>query len=112
MDLSGFKTAKEVNSTINRGVKAVMKFNTPKAEEHMKHNAPWNDRTTNARNGLGARQRSKGDHHVIVLYHSVDYGVYLEEGTENMKAYPIIRPTIDMFAPRVQAMLVKLLDRL
>lgn len=111
-DTSNFKSGREMNRDINRAVKGVMKFNTPLAEEYMKHHAPWTDRTTNARNGLGARQRSKGDRHAIVLFHSVDYGIYLEEGTENMAARPIIVPTIDIYARKVQAMLTGLLDRM
>jgi HK97 gp10 family phage protein len=111
-DTSNFKSGKQMNRDINRAVKGVMKFHTPGAEEHMKHHAPWQDRTTNARNGLGARQRSKGDHHAIVLFHSVDYGVYLEEGTEHMAARPIIRPTIALYSPKVVATLTRLLDRM
>jgi hypothetical protein len=111
-DTSNFQSGREINAKINRAIKGVMLYNDGPAEEHMKHNAPWHDRTTNARNGLGAKASSKGNTHKITLFHSVDYGVYLELGTRYMKAYPIILPTIAVFVPRVQAMLTGLLDRL
>jgi HK97 gp10 family phage protein len=111
-DTSSFKGGRELNTKINRAVKAVMEFNDGPAEEHMKHFAPWTDRTTNARNGLGAKAKSQGNHHAIVLFHSVDYGIYLEEGTQYMEPRPIILPTIALFGPKVQAMLAGLFDRL
>jgi HK97 gp10 family phage protein len=79
----------------------------------MKHQAPWHDRTTNARNGLAARAaKLSGNVFAIILSHAVDYGIYLERGTRNMRARPIIQPTIDIYAPRVIAFTTKLMDRL
>ncbi len=80
----------------------------------MKHNAPWSDRTTNARNGLGARVRGsvRGSSWALVLFGTVDYQIYLELGTENMDEYPIIMPTVGVFASKVQATLSGLMDKL
>lgn len=111
-DTSGFQSGKELNRKIERAAKGVLAYHRPHAEEHMKHNAPWNDRTTNARNGLGARVRGGGKRVALVLFHSVDYGIYLELGTEDMSDYPIIIPTIDLFVPKVRTTLIGLLDRL
>jgi hypothetical protein len=54
-------------------------FKTSRAEEYAKSNAPWTDQTSNARNGIGAvAEHSPGKRHSIVVYHSVNYGIWLE----------------------------------
>lgn len=116
-DTSKFKSVKHMEDKLQRALYGVVKFWDGPIEEHMKHNAPWTDRTTNARNGLSATAQKSANtiaasSFAIVLSHSVDYGVYLEEGTENMKARPIILPTIDKYAPKVIKTLTKILDRL
>lgn len=112
-DTSGFKSPQEMERKLLRAVGANMRYWDGPVERWMKHNAPWNDRTTNARNGLFAvARRVSQTLFSIIVGHTVDYGVYLEEGTENMRARPIIRPAIAMFSPKVIATLVKILDRL
>ena len=112
-DTSHFKSATEMESKMKRAVMATMRYWDGPVEEHMKHHAPWTDRTTNARNGLAARAaKLAGDMWGIILRHSVDYGVYLENGTSNMRARPIIMPTIALYAPKVIKSLTRLLDRL
>lgn len=112
-DASGFKSPKEMERRLQRALYGVMKYWDGPVEAHMKHQAPWTDRTSNARNGLAARAAKLSDTlFVIILSHAVDYGIYLERGTRNMAARPIINPTIDIFAPRVIAFTTKLLDRL
>lgn len=101
------------------GVGGLMRLNAERGERYMKHNAPWRDHTTNARNGLFGKYRrvSRTVFH-IVFGHSVDYGIYLENGTENEdgtqrnKPYPIIMPTVDHIGKQVQRSLHKFLDRL
>jgi HK97 gp10 family phage protein len=102
---------------LQRALYGVVKYWDGPTERWMKHNAPWTDRTTNARNGLFAiaqksRRAIMEATFAIVLGHSVDYGVYLEEGTENMRAQPIIWPAIERFAPKVIGMLTKIMDRM
>lgn len=116
-DTSKFENPRHMEQKLQRALYGVVKYWDGPVERWMKHNAPWNDRTTNARNGLFATaQRSA--HRImeatfaIVLGHTVDYGVYLEEGTENMKARPIIWPAIERFAPKVIGMLTKILNRM
>jgi HK97 gp10 family phage protein len=116
-DTSKFKSVKHMEDKLQRALFGVVKYWDGPIEEHMKQNAPWNDRTTNARNGLSAvAQKSgatvAGSTFAIILSHSVDYGLYLEEGTENMSARPIIMPTIERYAPKVIGMLTKILNRL
>ena len=112
-DTSKFKSTKVMEQELLRAVFATCKFWDGDIETWMKHNAPWRDRTTNARNGLFANARKLGKYVFgIVLGHIVDYGIYLEEGTRNMRPYPIVRPAIEEFAPKVIATLTKILDRL
>lgn len=82
----------------------------PNVENYMKNNAPWTDRTSNARNGLAARAYREGDSIGILLYHQVDYGIYLE--TRWGGKYAIINPTIDAEGPRVMAAYNRLLERM
>jgi HK97 gp10 family phage protein len=112
-DTSHFKSPAEMERKLKRAVQANMQYWDGPIERWMKHNAPWKDRTTNARNGLFAKaQKAARNRFVIVLGHTVDYGIYLEAGTENMAARPIVRPALAMFAPKVIATLTKILDRL
>jgi HK97 gp10 family phage protein len=116
-DASKFEDPKIMEKKLQRALFGVVKYWDGPIEAHMKHKAPWNDRTTNARNGLFAVAKKSTENimaatFAIVLGHSVDYGVYLEEGTENMKARPIIMPTIRLYAPKVIKTLTKILNRL
>lgn len=116
-DTSNFKSVKHMEDKLQRALYGVVKYWDGPVETWMKHNAPWNDRTTNARNGLFARaQRSASriaaSTFAIVLGHSVDYGIYLENGTEFMQAYPVVQPAIRRYAPKVIGTLTKILDRL
>jgi hypothetical protein len=102
-----------LDQKIQRALFGVCKYWDGKVETHMKHNAPWTDRTTNARNGLAARAaKLAATRFAIILSHAVDYGIYLERGTRNMRARPIINPTIELYGPKVIAFTTKLMDRL
>ena len=124
-DRSRYKPA-EVDRKLNRALFATVKYWDGRVEAHMKHHAPWKDRTTNARNGLFAKAAkiAKGIY-AIILAHSVTYGIYLELGHHHevatkgggvsvwdVKPYPIILPTIDLYGPKVMKTLNKILDRL
>jgi HK97 gp10 family phage protein len=116
-DISKFKDVKHMEDKLQRALYGVVKYWDGPTEAWMKHNAPWTDRTTNARNGLFAKAYKTANtiaasNFGIILGHSVDYGIYLEEGTSKMKARPIVRPAIDRFAPKVIGTLTKILNRL
>lgn len=66
---------------------------------YAQENAPWEDRTGDARAGLDVDVRWEG--HVIVweMFHTVDYGLYLE--TRWNGKYAIIMPTLEMFSSEV-----------
>jgi hypothetical protein len=115
-DTSKFKSVKHMEDKLQRALYGVVKYWDGPVERYMKHNAPWTDRTTNARNGLTAVAQKSGStiaasNFAIVLSHSVDYGIYLED-EQYKSARPIIMPTIKIYAPKVMKTLTKILDRL
>jgi hypothetical protein len=64
-------------------------------EAWMKENAPWEDRTGDARDGLTAKKVSQGFRQEIYLYHTVDYGIWLEVRWNGK--YAIIVPALEHF---------------
>ena len=68
-------------------------------EGYAKLNAPWQDRTGNARAGLkGAVNREKNAI-TISIAHSVDYGIYLERS--NSGRFAILAPTLTAMRPKI-----------
>jgi len=116
-----------LSDKINTGVRAIMEFQAPQCQNYMRENAPWDDQTGNARNGLFAKAYSSGGggrgrdsagrftsgstaSHGIVLYGSVPYQIWLEVRFSGR--YAIIVPTVERKAPDVMRMVNKLLARL
>lgn len=67
-------------------------------EAWMRQNAPWTDRTGDARRLLQAEVIDvTGRAAMIVLQHGVSYGQYLEM----RPAYQIIGPALDYWSPRI-----------
>jgi hypothetical protein len=97
-------------SFVDKAVATTMRYHEPNVENYAKQNAPWTDRTTNARNGLSARSGKNGrSTHYIVLAHQVPYGIWLEVRWSGK--YAIIMPTIEVYGPKVMETLEKILDR-
>lgn len=69
--------------------------------------APWKDDTGAARNGLVSDTERQGNHLLITLAHSVEYGPYLEFSRGGKNA--IIWPTIEQHAPALIQRLRELL---
>lgn len=69
------------------------------ALEYAQENAPWEDRTGDARAGLDVDVRWEGDVIVWEMSHGVDYGLYLE--TRWNGEYAIIMPTLELYAPKI-----------
>lgn len=117
-DTSRFESPKIMDRKINRALFGVCKYWDGPVERHMKQDAPWKDRTSNARNGLTATAVKLGGQgfdsntFAIILAHGVDYGIYLEAKDESNGGRPIILPTIKLYAPRVMKTLTKLMRRL
>jgi len=62
-------------------------------------NAPWTDRTGDARAGLDVGVDHDGENVDLQLFHTVDYGLWLE--VIQSGRYAIIMPTLEAFADQV-----------
>ena len=84
---------------ILRTVYSAAQATAPEAENWMKDNAPWTDRTGNA------RQTWSGEAFLglwrvwIVLAHGMGYGIYLEK--KNAGRFAIVAPAVDVFYTRL-----------
>jgi hypothetical protein len=93
----------------------IAKYFEPVLEAYAKANAPWTDRTANARQGLRAyigtdapagypsSQQLAKDVVELFLSHGMYYGIFLE--TRFAGQFAIIYPTLQQHAPDVQRML-------
>lgn len=104
------KNLDAIQSRFERAARITTERNAPQVENYMKLNAPWTDQTTNARNGLAARAYQDRGEYGIVLFHQVDYGIWLE--TRFGGKYGIINPTIEAMGPKVMRDFDRLLERL
>jgi hypothetical protein len=84
---------------IDRALTAAMAYHATRAVAYAKQNAPWTDRTSNARNALYARAERARPIYRIIVGHGMDYGIWLEVRWSGR--YSIIRPTVDAEAPAV-----------
>jgi hypothetical protein len=92
-------------------VGAVFEYNAAQAVEHMKTNAPWTDRTGNARSGLSADTVIVPlKSYALRLFHRVSYGIWLEVRWAGR--YSIILPTVQHQGPILMRMLRGLFKRL
>lgn len=99
----------EVPEKADRALTAIVHLYSPRVEAHAKTNAPWTDRTSNARNGLFARPvTDKGRRYAVVLAHTVNYGIWLE--IRNAGRYAVINPTVNTMGPQVMRTASHLFD--
>lgn len=91
-------------------LKGYFEYQETKVQDHMRSNAPWTDRTANARQGLFAKAFQDGLNHGIVCYHTMPYGIWLE--VKNNGQYAIIVPTIQVKGREVMAQMNRLLDKM
>lgn len=70
-------------------------------------NAPWTDRSLQARINLNVETIHDDNAHtsVVILRHGVDYGIYLE--TMQGGRFAIIIPTVQKFAGEVGAIMIE-----
>ena len=86
------KEIRELGPKIEKRVDATMIYGAAKGVEYMKLNAPWTDRTTNARNGLHTTPAVAGKTKTITFSHTMNYGIWLE--VANNGKYQIIMPSV------------------
>jgi len=96
---------------LRRLVMAALENIAARMEAHMKATAPWQDRTGAARASLHAEAGQPGPDAWEILFGFgawIAYGIYLEEGTRTMEAYPVLGPTRDLFAVEIMRALALL----
>ena len=98
-DRSLLSNLKNFDKRADRIISASVAYHASRASAYAKRNAPWQDRTTNARNGLFAQAERNFPSYAIVVGHSVPYGVWLEVRWSGR--YQIIRPTVDREGPEL-----------
>lgn len=86
---------------IQAGVRAIALKYAPEIQNWMRSNAPWEDRTGNARQGLHAEVEEFVGAVSVLIGHGVTYGIHLE--LRHSGRYAIINPALDEFAPRIWA---------
>lgn len=103
---------KNFDTRARRAIDASMKYQAGKSETWMRTNAQWTDRTTNARNGLFALPIDDigRDVWLLVLSHSVSYGIWLE--VANSGKYAIVRPAFLRANRELMQRLSKLFERM
>jgi len=81
-------------------VKALLLHFAAQTEAHAKANAPWTDRTGNARQSLFAVvDELSSDVVALYLSHGMEYGKWLE--LCNQGRYAIILPTLEAYYPQI-----------
>jgi hypothetical protein len=96
-ELTGSFNTRNVKQRVITAVVAVAERNGQKAQDYARQNAPWIDRTSNARQGLFSQVEQQGDTVYIHLAHSVDYGKWLE--LANAGKYAIIMQSLREIIP-------------
>lgn len=95
---------REYERKVLEAVKAVADYFAPIVEQYAKDNAPWTDRTANARQSLHAFTQILAEG-VVALYlsHGVNYGVSLELAHQGR--YAIILPALEAHYEPISRML-------
>lgn len=73
----------------------------PEIENWMKANAPWTDRTGNARQTLHVDVEATVGAIALYLAHGMHYGIYLE--TKHAGRYAIVTPAVEHWTPIIMA---------
>jgi hypothetical protein len=85
---------------IHQGVKTLAERYSVEIEAWIKSNAPWTDRTGNARQTLYSEVTDIANSAaIIIISHGVEYGTFLE--LAHGGSYAIITPALDHFIPRI-----------
>lgn len=95
---------------VDRAIALTAEYFTPRVEAYARTNAPWTDRTGNARNGLNSKTFHEPRAHGVYIMHSVPYGIWLE--VRNDGRYEIIIPTVKNMGREMMATLRSLFSRM
>lgn len=84
---------KRYESAVRKGVHSQLQYWAPVVEEEAKRDAPWTDRTANARQTLHGMVTETPDKTRLSLGHGVDYGLWLE--IANGGRYGIVKKVLE-----------------
>lgn len=101
----------QLDRKISKRLESIVKHRARFAEGWARKNAPWTDRTGNARSGLFTRTEiNPGTSYTIILSHTVPYGIWLEVRWD--AKYAIIMPTLKRTERSINKFLQTMLSRL
>lgn len=80
-------------------LQAIADSYAPRIEAWMKANAPWQDQTGNARQGLHTEVETLVNGVALHLAHGVDYSHFLEWSHQGR--FSILMPALDVFAAQI-----------
>ena len=109
-DKTLFKNLDEAPAKFDAAMAAFTAYWAPQVQDYARTNAPWTDRTGNARQGLKADPDIAPPVYGIDLYHRVPYGIWLEVRWSGR--YAIILPTIRVMGRAVMASARDILRRM
>jgi hypothetical protein len=97
---------------VKRAIAGQFLYAKGEAETFARSNAPWIDRTGNARSGLHAEVNivDQGNAFELIVAHSVSYGIWLEVRFSGK--YAIIQPTVDYIGALLIQRLAETINRL
>lgn len=101
------KAVEEYGSRVFDATASVCQYTAQEMQNTAREQAPWTDRTGNARSGLFATAEADAGRQHVVIYLShaadLDYGVWLELANSGWHA--IILPTMERHYPELKARL-------
>jgi hypothetical protein len=98
----------ELGEGMRRNTAAVGQVTAEDVQSYARQTAPWKDQSGDARAGLTGVSVEALDGIIIVLYHTMFYGEYLEDASghhPNKGAYKVIIPTLTAFYGEIMARL-------
>lgn len=98
-DRALYNKLRTFNARADRFITAATAYHATRAASYARTNAPWTDRTGNARNGLFARAERDAPVYRVIIAGSVPYQPWLEVRFSGR--YQIIRPTVDHEGPEL-----------
>lgn len=104
------RNMEEMGAKLESALWATMQYWSPRVQSFARANAPWTDRTGNARQGLFAKPTRSARRHRITVFHSVPYGIWLE--VAHSGTYQIIMPTVQNMGPQVMRSVQQIIGRL
>jgi hypothetical protein len=105
------KSVQVLDDRLDFGITAVFERQKNIAEGWMRENAPWRDRTGNARSGLGAEARHVAmKSHTLILFGRMPYNIWLESRFQGR--YAVIIPAIIVQGGELMRTLNNLFSRL